>query len=153
MTTTTESTTEATTEATTESTAVQERRKLLYRNVAKAQQAVRKFENDLVAKKRQAKDKEILNAKLVKDAEKAKREKLRKNGILPPKPDSTGSKIWEICERLTEVFGQPTPSYELLQEATLNHGIRESTARSEYVRWKTYNGFKGRLTLKKTSEA
>lgn len=88
--------------------------------------------------------------KVAKAAEKAaaagvKKERVvmpSQNGITRPRPDTRCARIWAIADELSAKFGQPTPISELAPVASAEN-INDATTRTQYARWKQYNGVFG----------
>lgn len=100
------------------------------------------------------------DAKAAKEAEKkakadakaaavAARESTRQpeqNGVRRPGPDGKCGQVWTLADSLSNQLGQAVPIANLL-EAAKAAGMNESNTRTEYARWKKFNGLTGRITI------
>ena len=72
------------------------------------------------------------------------------NGITRPTEGGKCAIIWDICDSLTAKRGSPVPS-KPVKEACLKEYINEFTIRTQYARWRKFNGITGRIVDKKES--
>jgi hypothetical protein len=91
---------------------------------AKAEEARKKAEEKAAA---QAKTKEVMPSQ---------------NGITRPRPDGSCGKVWALADRLTAERGSPVPISVLAPEAA-KEGLNDATTRTQYARWKQFNGIWG----------
>lgn len=66
------------------------------------------------------------------------------NGVTRPKPDSQCGKIWGMADALSAKLRQPVTIAILIKE-TAAAGINDATTRTQYARWKQFNGVFGRV--------
>lgn len=78
-----------------------------------------------------------------KDSVKAKQPE--KNGITQPKTGTTSAKIWAIAAKLS---GTATVEILKLLAACEKEGYNSATIKTQYARWKKFNGIKGRIANK-----
>lgn len=68
------------------------------------------------------------------------------NGVRRPKPDGLCGRAWALADKLSAELGQPTPIANLL-EAARAEGLSEGNVKTEYARWRKFNGVTGRVSL------
>lgn len=73
------------------------------------------------------------------------------NDITRPKPDSMTGKAWAIFDQISATNKQPASIGEALPQATAA-GINEATTRTQYARWRKFNGVTGRVEGPKAPE-
>ena len=78
-------------------------------------------------------------AKVVKVA---KVQQPQSNGITRPRADGNCGKVWSIADTISQRIGQPVPISMLIVE-TQAAGLNDATTRTQYARWKTFNGVFG----------
>ena len=64
------------------------------------------------------------------------------NGLKRPSAGSTCAIIWDTCDRITSETGHVCTSAELFNAL---QGYNECTLRTQYARWRQFNGITGRL--------
>ncbi len=64
------------------------------------------------------------------------------NGLKRPSAGSTCAIIWDTCDRITDKNGHTCTSAELFNAL---QGYNECTLRTQYARWRQFNGITGRL--------
>ena len=64
------------------------------------------------------------------------------NGLKRPSSGSTCAIIWDTCDRITSEQGSHCTSAELFNAL---QGYNECTLRTQYARWRQFNGITGRL--------
>ena len=64
------------------------------------------------------------------------------NGLKRPSAGSTCAIIWDTCDRITNETGHVCTSAELFNAL---QGYNECTLRTQYARWRQFNGITGRL--------
>lgn len=88
-----------------------------------------------------------------KKAEKApKVAKDTQNGITRPKAGTQTGEVWEIADALSAKAGEPIGRAEVLVE-TDKAKLNPATAATQYGRWRTYNGLKGKGIAKKPAKS
>ncbi len=101
-----------------------------------------------------AEERAATKAEKVAEKEAAKAEKAaareaskmpEQNGVRRPRVNTTCAKVWDHADNLSRSFGQPTPIKDLL-EACRAEGINDSTIKTQYSRWRSFNGVAGRVT-------
>jgi len=65
-----------------------------------------------------------------------------KNGVTRPKPDGACGKVWQLADEISARIGQPVP-IAMLSKETAAAGLNDATTRTQYARWKLYNGVFG----------
>jgi hypothetical protein len=73
------------------------------------------------------------------------------NGITRPKADSQTGKAWAIFDEISAKNKQPASIGEALPVASAA-GINEATTRTQYARWRKFNGVSGRVEAPKAPE-
>lgn len=92
-----------------------------------------------------------------KEAEKAEQKRLKKeakaanampkqNDITRPRPDTACGNAWALMDQLSAKLGQPVPISILLQAAE-QKGLNYDTVKTQYARWKKFNGIEGRVAV------
>jgi len=74
------------------------------------------------------------------------------NDITRPKADSMTGKAWAIFDQISATNKAPASIGEALPQATAA-GINEATTRTQYARWRKFNGVSGRVEAPKAPEA
>lgn len=97
------------------------------------------------AKKAQ-KDAEKAEAKRIKDEAKAANAMPKQNDITRPRPDTACGNAWALMDQLSAKLGQPVPIIILLQAAE-QKGLNYDTVKTQYARWKKFNGIEGRVAV------
>ena len=73
--------------------------------------------------------------------EKAPRELLEKaNGVTKPKPETNTGRVWAIVDNMKGRKAAP-PARKDVIEAAVAEGINQSTAATQYGRWRQFHGF------------
>lgn len=74
--------------------------------------------------------------------------RMKKNGVLAPKPHTVAGKVWAICEELSEAAGGPVHKGDVLQAA---EGVRlnPSSTAIAYASWKKFHGYTKKVILPK----
>lgn len=87
-------------------------------------------------------------AKAAKAAEaagkKVKVSQPQQNGVTRPKAEGACGKVWAIADSISQRIGEPV-SIAMLQKETSQAGLNDATTRTQYARWKQYNGVIGRV--------
>ena len=66
----------------------------------------------------------------------------QQHGITRPKADGACGKVWAIADAMSSRLGQPVP-ISMLSKETAAAGLNDATTRTQYARWKTFNGVFG----------
>lgn len=76
--------------------------------------------------------------------EKAERDaaKVVANGVVRPKDGTQTGRIWAISDDLSKKKGSPVERKDVLEQAAAE-GLNESTAATQYGRWRKFHGLKG----------
>ena len=64
------------------------------------------------------------------------------NGVTRPRADGKCGRVWAIADSLSAGMGGPVP-ISLLQPACTEAGLNDATTRTQYARWKLFNGVFG----------
>lgn len=64
------------------------------------------------------------------------------NGVTRPKADGACGKVWAIADAESARLQQPV-TIAILIKATAAAGLNDATTRTQYARWKTFNGLFG----------
>lgn len=96
--------------------------------------------------KKAAKDAEKAEAKRLKDEAKAANAMPKQNDITRPRPDTACGNAWALMDTLTQKMGQTVPISILLQAAE-QKGLNYDTVKTQYARWKKFNGVEGRVAI------
>lgn|GEM_PF-1415779 len=70
------------------------------------------------------------------------------NGVRRPKSQSLCGQAWAIFDQISESQGEPAAFAEALEEARAQ-GLNEGNVRTEFYRWRRFNGFKDRAPRRK----
>ena len=120
------------------------------------QKAANKAQREAAAKvKKDAKEKAKAELKAKREADKAaklaakpakapKVEQPKQNDVTRPKAGTACAKLWGIFDSLSAKGGAPTPIAAALEQARAE-GINDSTTRTQYARWRKFNGVSGRI--------
>lgn len=65
-----------------------------------------------------------------------------KNGITRPRPDGACGKVWAIADAMSSELKQPVP-ISMLSPKCAEAGLNDATTRTQYARWKQFNGVFG----------
>jgi hypothetical protein len=95
------------------------------------------------AAEKAAKDKAAADAKAAKEAAKMPEQ----NGIRRPAPAGDTGKVWAIADDITKKRGQAAAIAEVL-EVGRAQTINDATIRTQYARWRKFNGVVGRVMSK-----
>lgn len=95
-----------------------------------------------------AKKQEAADKKAAKEAARMPEQ----NGVRRPKPDGLCGRAWALADKLSGELGQPTPIANLL-EAARAEGLSEGNVKTEYARWRKFNGVTGRVSLPSAAPA
>lgn len=96
--------------------------------------------------KKAAKDAEKAEERRQREEEKAKNAMPKKNDVTRPRPDTACGKAWDLMDRLTAKLNQPAPVSLVLQAAE-KEGLVHDTVKTQYARWKKFNGIEGRVQM------
>lgn len=109
-------------------------------------EAVKGVKGKVADAKKAQKDAEKAEAKRLKDEQKAQNAMPQQNGITRPRTDTACGNAWALMDELSAKLKQPVPISILLQAAEkkdLNH----DTVKTQYARWKKFNGIEGRVAI------
>ena len=81
----------------------------------------------------------------VAPAVKAKLDKQQRNGITRPGANTKCGKIWAACDAISLSQGGAPATIAALKAHSSTHGINDHTIKTQYSRWRHYNGVAGRL--------
>lgn len=103
--------------------------------------AAEKAEKD-AAKKAAAEQKaaEAAEKKAAREASKMPEQ----NGVRRPKTDTKCGKVWTLIETIGEQMGQTPPVAYVMQHGKAQ-GFDDNTLKTQYARWKKFNGIEGRV--------
>lgn len=68
------------------------------------------------------------------------------NGVRRPKPDTLCGRVWTLADTLSAQLNQAVPIAMLLEHSAAQ-GLVEGNVKTEYARWRKFNGITGRVTL------
>lgn len=68
-----------------------------------------------------------------------------KNGVTRPSAGTVCMAVWELCGEMTAKKGSTIALSELVPQA-MTRGINQFTARTQYARWRSFNGITNRVT-------
>lgn len=111
---------------------------------AAAKKVAKKAATKAPAKKAATKKVAKKTAPAKKVAKSGGEKRVEKNGILRPKPGTNGDQIWSTADKLTKSPKEPASFAKVF--AKLDGKIPEASVRSGYQRWRTFNGYEGRIT-------
>ncbi len=66
------------------------------------------------------------------------------NGIPRPSYTTVTGRVWEIADEITKKLGRPAPRKDVLDKCA-KEKLNPSTAATQYGRWRTFNGYTGRV--------
>jgi hypothetical protein len=67
-----------------------------------------------------------------------------KNGISRPGSDTKTGKVWAVADAITATKNRPATIKELMASSELR-GMADATIRTQYARWRGFNGISGRV--------
>ena len=73
------------------------------------------------------------------------------NGVVRPSPDTKTGAVWRIADEMTKQLGHPAKRKDVLAESAAL-GIVETTAATQYGRWRKFNGLEGRDEVDATAK-
>ncbi len=114
--------------------------------VAELDDAVKGVKTKVSDAKKAAKDAEKAEEKRLKEEQKAKNAMPNQNGITRPRPDTACGNAWALMDQLSEKLKQPVPISILLQAAEQKN-LNYDTVKTQYARWKKFNGIEGRVAV------
>lgn len=80
------------------------------------------------------------------EAKKAASQMPEQNGVRRPRPDSLCGQAWALMDECSSRLQQPVPVSFVLQLAP-GYGLNEGNIKTEYARWKKFNGVDGRVDI------
>lgn len=75
---------------------------------------------------------------------KPRAEKIVQHGVSRPAPGTACARVWDAADEITAKVAGPAP-IALLKAAL--HGMNDHTIKTQYARWRTFNGITGRVVL------
>lgn len=96
--------------------------------------------------KRAQKEAEKAEQKRLKEEAKAANAMPKQNDITRPRPDTACGNAWALMDQLSAKLSQPVPISILLQAAE-QKGLNYDTVKTQYARWKKFNGIEGRVAV------
>lgn len=109
-------------------------------------EALKGVKGKVSAAKKAQKEAEAAEKKRLKAEEKAANAMPKQNDITRPRPDTACGNAWELMDQLSAKLGQPVPISILLQAAE-QKGLNYDTVKTQYARWKKFNGIEGRVAV------
>lgn len=128
--------------------AVEKETKAVERAEAKAAKEAEKAERAKAREEAKAKREE---EKKRKAAEREANRMPEQNGIRRPKPQTLCGKVWTIADEVSAELGQPAPVSIVLERGEAQ-GLNTGNIKTEYARWRKFNGVTGRVVAPKTEE-
>lgn len=114
--------------------------------VSALDEALKGVKGKVAAAKKAAKEAEKAEAKRLKDEAKAANAMPNQNGITRPRPDTACGNAWALMDELSAKLSQPAPISIVLQGAE-QRGLNYDTVKTQYARWKKFNGIEGRVAI------
>lgn len=76
----------------------------------------------------------------------ARSDRQEKNGVTRPGAETLTGKVWATADEISAKNTQAGGQYATIAEVrdALGDSVNEATIRTQYARWRTYNGLKGR---------
>lgn len=93
------------------------------------------------ATKKAEREKAKADKKAAKEASKEANKLPEKNGIRRPKAGTITGKLWDLFDNLSRETGLPATIGDSMKKA---EGTAEATIRTQYARWRKFNGVSGR---------
>lgn len=109
-------------------------------------EALKGVKGKVSAAKKAQKEAEAAEKKRLKAEEKAANAMPKQNDITRPRPDTACGNAWALMDQLSAKLGQPVPISILLQAAE-QKGLNYDTVKTQYARWKKFNGVEGRVAV------
>lgn len=78
-------------------------------------------------------------------ATKPKAEKVQQNGITRPGANTLCGRIWAAADEITDKQHGAVATIGALKEHPATHDANEHTIKTQYARWRAFNGISGRL--------
>lgn len=107
---------------------------------------IKGFKEKVRAAKLAAKEAEKAKEKAEREAAKEANRMPEQNGVRRPQPDTSCGKAWALMDQISATIGQPAPISHVLAIAG-RHGLNVDTVKTQYARWKKFNGVTGRVAL------
>lgn len=85
-------------------------------------------------------------AKEAKEAEAKANAMPEQNGVRRPKPDTLCGRAWALFDKASQLLQQPVPVNFAITIAE-KFGLNEGNVKTEYARWKKFNGVEGRIDI------
>lgn len=109
-------------------------------------EALKGVKGKVSAAKKAQKEAEAAEKKRLKAEEKAANAMPKQNDITRPRPDTACGNAWALMDQLSAKLAQPVPISILLQAAE-QKGLNYDTVKTQYARWKKFNGIEGRVAV------
>lgn len=93
-----------------------------------------------------AKEAERAEAKRIRDEAKAASAQPSQNDVTRPRPETACGQAWALMDELTTKLNSPAPIGLVLQ-ASEKKGLNYDTVKTQYARWKKFNGIVGRVAM------
>ena len=90
------------------------------------------------------------DAKAAKEAAKESAKQPSQNGVTRPKAGTTTGNAWDIFDALSRETGAPAVIGDAIKRAP---GMAEATVRTQYAKWRKFNGVTGRSEKPATASA
>lgn len=74
-----------------------------------------------------------------------KNDRLRSHDVTRPGANTTTGKIWQAADEITASQNGVVAAVASVKAHKLVHGINDHTVKTQYARWRKYNGVTGRL--------
>jgi hypothetical protein len=78
-------------------------------------------------------------------------DKNQRNGITRPADSSITGKVWAAADAISVAQNGTPATISAVKAHDLTKGINDHTVKTQYARWRAYNGIKGRLQVVKPS--
>lgn len=107
---------------------------------------IKGFKDKIRAAKQAEKEAEKARAKELREKEKEANRMPEQNGVRRPQPETSCGRAWALMDQISATLGQPAPISYVLNLAG-RHGLNEDTVKTQYARWKKFNGVTGRVPV------
>lgn len=107
---------------------------------------IKGFKDKIRAAKQAEKAAEKAREKAEREKEKEANRMPEQNGVRRPQPETSCGRAWALMDQISATLGQPAPISYVLNLAA-RHGLNEDTVKTQYARWKKFNGVTGRVPM------
>ena len=107
---------------------------------------VKGLKDKVSAAKKAQKEAEKAAEKAKREAEKEANRMPEQNGVRRPQPETACGRAWALMDKISAKLGQPAPISHVLAVAG-RHELNVDTVKTQYARWKKFNGVTGRVAL------